>query len=180
MKRCPAQMHHGVVQQEKLARLLGQYLESGDETAVEQLVEEVRPRLLTVARRIGSPQDAEDTVQTALIALIRKRELDAPVMPWLVTAVIRIAYRRKAAERRQVDLARRLARGRDDPTPAAAAIGAERRELVRRDIARLPAKYRDAAFAPFGSTAETRRFPCVLLMLLRSFAGRRPLCRAVP
>ncbi|MCZ6571663.1 MAG: sigma-70 family RNA polymerase sigma factor [Planctomycetota bacterium] len=137
-------MHHGVVQQEKLARLLGRYLESGDETAVEQLVEEVRPRLLTVARRIGSPQDAEDTVQTALIALIRKRELDAPVMPWLVTAVIRIAYRRKAAERRQVDLARRLAHGRDHPTPAAAAIGAERRELVRRDIARLPARYRDA------------------------------------
>ncbi|NUN53411.1 MAG: hypothetical protein HUU06_11580, partial [Planctomycetaceae bacterium] len=60
---------------------------------MEEVVARTRPRLLAAARRIGRPQDAEDSVQSAYLSLVRKRgePLEAPVLPWLLTAVIRIA-----------------------------------------------------------------------------------------
>ena len=138
-------MHHGsVVSDDLLDGLLRRYIETGRESAVEDLVARTRPRLLGVARRIGAPQDAEDSVQAAYLALVRRREpLDAPVMPWLVRAVIRIAYRRKAIERRQHSLAARLERPRQEPPASAAATTAEDSRKVRALIDRLPGRYRD-------------------------------------
>ncbi len=138
-----------------LGPIVHRYLLSGDEEAMDRLVAHTRPKLMAVARRIGDPQDAEDAVQGAYMALLRKRGtgLDAPVMPWLLTTVIRLAYRRKAKQRRQRDLAARLAQPREGeagvlPTVPAApdrrALDEERDVLIRASVARLPATYRDA------------------------------------
>ncbi len=118
----------------------------GDAAAMEHLVAATRPRLLAVARRIGSPQDAEDSVQAAYHALLRRTDLpeDANVSAWLVTATVRIAYRRRANERRESALAERLARPRDGDAPHLRAARGEEDALVRRAVHRLPARYRDA------------------------------------
>jgi RNA polymerase sigma-70 factor (ECF subfamily) len=128
-----------------IEELFRRWLQSGDEAAMDALVRATRPRLLAIARRIGAPQDAEDAVQSAYLALARRRGegLDAPVLPWLVTAVVRIAYRKKAVERRQHELARRLAQESAAPSPAAAAIAAETGVRLREQVAKLPAAYRD-------------------------------------
>jgi RNA polymerase sigma factor (sigma-70 family) len=109
--------------------------------AMEEIVRATRPRLLAVARRIGSRDDAEDSVQAAYHALLARPEAGTvAVLPWLMAAVVRIAYRRKALARREIRIAERLAR------PASPVEEASRREiaaLVRREVARLPARYRD-------------------------------------
>ena len=79
-------MHYGGVG-EPLRVLLRQYVEVGRHTAMEEIVARTRARLLSVARRIGAAQDAEDAVQAAYLSLVRKREWDdAPILPWLITA----------------------------------------------------------------------------------------------
>ncbi len=130
---------------DSLDRLLRRYLIDGSEEAMEGIVRRTRPRLLAVARRIGAPQDAEDSVQSAYVSLVRLRgrPLEAPVLAWLVTAVVRIAYRRKALSRREEQLAERLARPRDAGTPDTAAVRAEERTILKQSVARLPALYRD-------------------------------------
>jgi len=129
----------------ELDDLIARYLSSGDEEAADEVVRRTRPKLLAAARRIGSPQDAEDAVHTAYLSLLHKRggALDAPVMPWLVTAVVRIAYRRKAKERKHAELVRRLARAGASPGPAAAAARNEELAKLRAGVDRLPGKYRD-------------------------------------
>jgi RNA polymerase sigma factor (sigma-70 family) len=121
------------------------FLLTGDEEALDLVVRETRLRLLAAARRIGAPQDAEDSVQAAYLSLVRKRgeALGAPVFPWLLTAVIRTAYRRKALARREEAVARRLARPLDGPSPFTLAAGEEVRERVARAVERLPPAYRD-------------------------------------
>lgn len=124
---------------------LDRYLLTGDEEALELVVRETRPRLVAAARRIGASQDAEDAVQSAYLSLVRHRggRLDAPVFPWLLTAVIRIAYRRKAMQRREEGIARALAVPKDGPAPDAGAMDSEEAERLRREVDRLPEKYRD-------------------------------------
>ena len=128
-----------------LEQLVACYLADGDDQAAEELVRRTRPRLLAVARRIGSPQDAEDAVHTAYLSLLHKRggALDAPVMPWLVTAVVRIAYRHKAREQRRTELSRRLAQVVSTAGPALAAARKEEVRRLRDSVDRLPGKYRD-------------------------------------
>jgi RNA polymerase sigma-70 factor (ECF subfamily) len=130
-----------------LGGLLDRYLLSGDEEAMDEIVARTRGRLLAVARRIGHPQDAEDAVQTAYFSLIRKRgeRLEAPVLPWLLTAVVRIAYRQRAVHQRQHRIARRLAKPPNAGSPLGEIANAEEAERARTEIARLPAKYRDPA-----------------------------------
>lgn len=110
---------------------------------MDALVRETRARLLRVAARIGAPQDAEDSVQAAYHALLRSAPGRAPedVTGWLVTTTVRIAYRRKAEVRRESVLAARLAVPRTSPSPDG---DAERDARIRREVHRLPAKYRDA------------------------------------
>lgn len=128
-----------------LGLVLSRYLLTGDESAVEQVVEATRRRLLGIARRIAGPDDAEDAVQTAYLSLIRRRgaPLDAPVVPWLVTAVVRNAYRRRAVTRRFAALADRLAMVPDEAPPAPAPEHAEALDRLRCAVHRLPSRYRD-------------------------------------
>ena len=50
-------------------------------SAMDALVRHTRPRLLRAARRIGAPQDAEDSVQSAYYSLLRAGDLSgAPPM----------------------------------------------------------------------------------------------------
>ena len=81
---------------------------------MESVVRRTRGRLLSISRRIGAPQDAEDTVQAAYHALLRHGAFREPVTveAWLTTAVVRIAYRRKALAQQESHLAERLARDR--------------------------------------------------------------------
>ena len=132
-----------------MKRLVARYLEHGDEQAVEDLVQLTRSRLLAAARRIGRSDDAEDAVQVAYLSLVRHRgtPMDAPVFSWLLTATIRVAYRKKAAHQRQADIARALATerfpgesGGADPTTSEVAA------LVRAKIADLPPRYRDVLY----------------------------------
>ena len=92
--------------------LLQRYLAENDERAMAELVRRTRPRLLRAARRI-CPEEAEDAVQAAYLALVRKHgELSgAPLIAWLLTAVVRIAYRRRAQRRREHAIADQLAPG---------------------------------------------------------------------
>lgn len=110
---------------------------------MEELVRRTRPRLTKMARRIGAPQDAEDSVQASYHALLRLGSVpDAPIFPWLVTTVVRVAYRKKATALRQRALAERLARPQDAVTPPQQALADERARLVRRGVAQLPDRYR--------------------------------------
>ncbi|MDH3590940.1 MAG: sigma-70 family RNA polymerase sigma factor, partial [Planctomycetota bacterium] len=169
-----------------LRPLLERFARAGDADAMEALVGRTRKRLLAVARRIGSPQDAEDSVQAAYHALLRRPEIPAaPILPWLVTTVVRIAYRRKAVAQRQTRVAERLARPRDGVTPPEGASLAERARLVRREVAALPEKYRNALVLyhleglSAGETAQLLEIPPSTLttrlqrgrMLLRSSLG---------
>ena len=130
---------------ETLEDLVDRYLRDADEEAAEEVVRRTRPKLLAAARRIGLPDDAEDAVHTAYLSLLHKRggPLDAPVMPWLITAVVRIAYRHKAQRQRQHELSKRLSHLPQAPTPAAAAMRAEEFRRLRDGVDRLGAGYRD-------------------------------------
>jgi RNA polymerase sigma-70 factor (ECF subfamily) len=126
-----------------LAELMARFSRDGDAAAMDALVARTRPALLAVARRIGTTHDADDAVQAAYLALVRR----APVPPehplaWLVAAVVRIAYRNKALARRDDRLATALARPAEDD-PHRHAARAEEARAVRWEVARLPAKYRD-------------------------------------
>jgi RNA polymerase sigma-70 factor (ECF subfamily) len=102
---------------------------------------------------LGSPAEAEDVAQEALVQAFRKIQGfrgDASFKTWLVT----IAWRRALTHRRTMALRRRfLSAGRDDAfpvEPAAATSSAEHvliaRELdgtVRRLIRALPPRLRD-------------------------------------
>ncbi len=123
--------------------LIARYLKDRDEGAIEELVRRTRPRLLAAARRIGKPQDAEDAVHAAYLSLLLKTELEAPVLPWLMRAVVRIAYRNKAKSRRLREVAEKLQRPAEQPGPADTAIRTEEIVVLRRRMADLPALYRD-------------------------------------
>jgi RNA polymerase sigma factor (sigma-70 family) len=171
VKRTGPGAHHGIVERvtprprpavDPLEEPVRRFLLTGDEEALDHVVRETRLRLLAAASRIGAPQDAEDSVQTAYLSLVRKRgeALGAPVFPWLLTAVIRTAYRRKAQARREEDLARRLARPLSGPSPFTIAAGREIGERIGRAVERLPAAYRDPVVLHYLSglpTAETAR-----------------------
>jgi RNA polymerase sigma factor (sigma-70 family) len=127
-----------------LEELLERYFASDDEEAMAELVRETRPKLLAVARRICGAE-AEDAVQTAYLSLAKKGGLGGvPVLPWLLTAVARIAYRTKATRAREHAIAERLAPSASPPEPPEIAIGGEEAELLRRELWRLPPDYRDA------------------------------------
>jgi len=138
-------VHYGGVEQaDPLRPLLVRFRAERDAAAMEELVSRTRTKLLRIARRIGEPQDAEDSVQAAYHALLGRPELpDAPTLPWLITTVIRIAYRRKAIAAKQASLADRLARPRPLPSPSVHAAEAETAARIRAAVDRLPTRYRN-------------------------------------
>ena len=68
-----------------LTDLLRRFFQDGDAAAMENLVRRTRGRLLSIARRIGAAQDAEDSVQAAYHALLRHGAFRGPasVEGWL-------------------------------------------------------------------------------------------------
>ena len=101
---------------------------------MEELVARTRRRLLNAVRHLP---DAEDAVQAAYLALLQARP-PGSVAGWLYTTTVRIAYRRKARLRREEQIAKQL--GLASAAPPDGDIDAD---LVRNEVARLPAKYRD-------------------------------------
>ncbi len=128
-----------------LAPLLARYFATGDADTMEEIVRQTRARLLRAARRACAPQDAEDAVQAAYHALLRRGALPDGVPPtgWLVTTVVRIAWRLRARALRIEAVARRLGVADNGPGPVERAQRSEDAARVRTAIARLPAKYRD-------------------------------------
>ena len=120
-----------------LAELLSAYVEHGDEDAMEELVTRTRPRLLHAVHHIADSGEAEDAVQAAYVALLRARP-NGSVGAWLFTTTVRIGYRRKAKRRREEAIARQL--GMERVAPREGDIDTE---LVRNEVGRVPAKYRD-------------------------------------
>jgi len=162
-----------------LEALLARYLDGRDERAIAALVRRVRPRLLRVARRIGNPADAEDAVQTALLSLVhRSGTFEAPVLPWLTTAVVRTAYAAKAARDKQTRLAERLAHVPADAprSPAGAAIDAEEARRLRERVDQLPPKYRDAVVLHYFQGLSTNE--AALLLDVSQPAVKKRLERA--
>ncbi len=148
----------------ELNELLERYLRDGNVAAMDEIVAQTRVRLLGTARRIGDPQDAEDTVQATYYALLRRgdKPLEAPLIAWLLTVTVRIAYRRKASRRREVVLVDQLSLPSDEPGPAQTAARLERNARLREEVARLPAKYRDVIVLRYLEGLSSRE--CGLLL----------------
>lgn len=141
-----------------LEDLFDRYLRERDERTMEELVRRTRPRLLGIARRIAGPDEADDCAQTAYLSLIHKRpgEMDAPVLPWLVTAVVRIAYGRRAKREKLARVAERLARIPEPNGPLRAAMDSEEASLLRGLVDRLPQIYRDPVVLHYFHGLSTR------------------------
>jgi RNA polymerase sigma factor (sigma-70 family) len=134
------------LRQDELEPLLRRFVDQGDSVAVQEFVARTRPRLYSVARKIVDASEAHDAVQEAYLSMLRKgsADLGAPIMGWLITAVVRIAYHRKAATNRQAEVLERLARPRDDDVrPVDNAARAEEARIVQEEVRRLPPVYRD-------------------------------------
>jgi RNA polymerase sigma-70 factor (ECF subfamily) len=171
----------------RIERLLVEFLTRGDASAMEEFVRRTRPRLLAAARRIGSPQDAADSVQAAYHSLLARGTHweGAPPMAWLLTAVVRIAYRRKALARRHDEIARRLDRPRELPTPVARLAADETARIVRDAATALPAKYRDVVVLHHLEGLSTTEVAQLLgvprsTVTTRLHRGRALLRRALP
>ena len=129
-----------------LSELWGTYLDTGDESAMEALVAGTRPRLLAAARRIVRGEGAEDAVQSAYLSLVRRgpQVRDVPVLPWLLTATVRLAYRCKARHRRDGELVERLGAPGRLTHASREELGSDETALIRRSVDELPDTYRDA------------------------------------
>lgn len=118
---------------------------------MEELVRATRPRLLAAVRPVAGADDAEDAVQAAFLTLLRRGAPPASVEAWLLAAAVRLAYRRKAKQRREEEIARRLGLARQEGA-SADELDAER---IRLEVARLPAAYRDAVILHHLNGLET-------------------------
>jgi len=102
-----------------------------------------------VAARLGEPQGVDEVMQeVALAAVAQRAPVSTPtkVAPWLYRLAVRQAllYRRKQGRRRKLaDRYAERCRAEDNGHPADPLdwlVAAERRQLVREAIARLPAR----------------------------------------
>lgn len=134
------------LRQEDLEPLLRRFIDEGDSDAIQRFVAQTRPRLYAIARKIVDAPDAHDVVQEAYLSMFRKgsADLGAPIFGWLITAVVRISYHKKAASKRQLDVLQQLAKPRDaDDRPLERLARDEEARIVREEVRRLPAAYRD-------------------------------------
>ncbi len=126
------------------ARLLDQYVRHRDESAFESLVRRHGPMVFGVCRRVlANDQDAEDAFQATFLVLVRKAaSIGRPgaLGPWLYGVAYRTALeaRRARAKRRAKEA---MAVARPD---AAAESGEDLREVLDRELAALPERYRAA------------------------------------
>lgn len=126
---------------------------SGSKSAFGQLVEPHLPRLLSLARRmLGSADDAEDALQTALASVwLARARLDPekPAAPWLTTVTLNKCRdrlrRRKAAQLiglGNADITKSLSA--DAPGPDVEVADREMLAKTARAIEHLPVKLREA------------------------------------
>jgi RNA polymerase sigma factor (sigma-70 family) len=126
------------------AELLGLFLHHRDEAAFEALVRRHGEMVLGVCRRVlRNDADAEDAFQATFLVLARKAgALRAPqaLGSWLYGVAYKAAQQaRRAATRRRAAEAK--ARPRAE---TAVGVGVELREVLDRELAGLPEKYRAA------------------------------------
>lgn len=148
------------LRQDELEPLLRRFVDRGDSAAIQEFVAWTRPRLHSVARKIVDASEAHDVVQEAYLSMLRKgsADLGAPIMGWLITAVVRIAYHRKAATNRQAEVLERLARPRDDDVrPVDGMARAEEARIVQEEVHRLPPAYRDVLVLHYMHELTTSR-----------------------
>lgn len=123
-------------------QLLDKFLADGDETSFEAIVARHGPAVLRVCRQLlDDPNDVDDAFQATFLILVRKgRSLhrrDA-LGGWLYGVAYRVAVRARRCRRM------RPAPGSDpaDLDQTGQVEQDELRETVRREVARLPEKYR--------------------------------------
>jgi RNA polymerase sigma factor (sigma-70 family) len=124
--------------------LLTRYVRQRDEAAFEALVRRHGPVVLGVCRRVlGHEQDAEDAFQATFLVLAKKAPtLRSPgtVGNWLYGVACRAARQaRRAAARRRTKEARAVPRAEAAHEP-----WTDLRDVLDRELERLPAKYRAA------------------------------------
>ena len=134
--------------------------------AWEQEAVRLRPRLVSVARRVvRNAPEAEDAADEALARLVRERQGDNPparVTPWLHRTVLRIAIDRARAWVRRQDARHEVGRHaqRPSPGPEEEAQRRELREAVWRCVLELPPRQRQVIVLhqmeglPYGEVAE--------------------------
>jgi RNA polymerase sigma factor (sigma-70 family) len=124
--------------------LLQRYVRQRDEAAFEALVRRHGPVVLGVCRRVlGNEADAEDAFQATFLVLVRKAPtLRCPgtVGNWLYGVACRAARQARRALGK-----RRMKEARVVPKPEAPADPwTDLRDVLDRELERLPAKYRTA------------------------------------
>jgi RNA polymerase sigma factor (sigma-70 family) len=149
--------------------LLEWFLDGGEESAFEALLDRHGPMVMGVCRRLlASPHDADDAFQATFLVLIRKakglRDADR-LGPWLHGVATRVAGKARARSARH--------RGRhkgyvaDLPGPGDASTDwLDVRPILDAELGRIPAKMRDVLVLCLleGATAEeaARRLACPL------------------
>jgi RNA polymerase sigma factor (sigma-70 family) len=126
------------------AGLLDLYLRRRDEAAFESLVLRHGPMVFGVCRRVlANDQDAEDAFQATFLVLVRKAasvRKRASLGSWLYGVAHRTALEaRRAMARRRAKEAKAVPR-----VEASAAGGDDLREVLDRELAALPERYRAA------------------------------------
>ncbi|MFL5330092.1 MAG: sigma-70 family RNA polymerase sigma factor [Gemmataceae bacterium] len=135
------------------ATLLARFAASRDEAAFELLVRRHGPMVFATARRIlRDSHSAEDVVQAAFLALARKARAlrhGGAVAGWLHRVTLRSALRMRASRRSLPPVTEC-----DSGTPEWELI--ELRSVLDEEVAKLPARFRDAVVHCYlaGRTAE--------------------------
>ena len=133
---------------ELLARFTARVDETAAEAAFEAIVARHGPLVLGVCRRmLRDPDDVEDAFQATFLVLARRAgavRVDDSLAPWLLGVARKVARRagRRASARREAPGAAIPDVAASQDGPPEALIGLERAALVRDEVERLPARYR--------------------------------------
>ncbi len=131
------------------AELLSRFVQSRDSAAFELLVWRHGPLVWSVCRRLLGPSaDAEDAFQATFIVLARKAGAIAngvAFVGWLHRVAWSTALNVRKSRARQIHRERPLETGYEipqDDDPSRGIESAEQNEILDRELARLPEKYR--------------------------------------
>ncbi|QDV38204.1 sigma-70 family RNA polymerase sigma factor [Tautonia plasticadhaerens] len=135
---------------ELLERFADRADEEAAEAAFEAIVARHGPMVLGVCRRVvPDPIDAEDAFQATFLVLARKAgsvRVDDSAGRWLYGVARRVATRarKRSVGRREVGVPAAPEAASPDPGPLDLALTRERAALLRDEVDRLPARYREA------------------------------------
>ncbi len=127
-------------------KLLGMFVDQGDEAAFEVLMRRHGPTILGMCRRILlNPQDAEDAVQATFLVLLRKA---SSIMPREMVGSWLYGVARQTATRMRVQMARRRWWEKQVATmPEPRSLNSRSNDdllILDEELSRLPDKYRIA------------------------------------